>query len=237
MISQIEALNLTRNFDGLPALNQVNVGAESGKITAIVGVNGSGKTTLLKLLAGLDTPNDGKILIDTKVMTTEELRGRSTMVFQKSIMLGGKVYDNVAYGLRINRVSRREIPQKVKSALALVNLVGFEKRKARKLSSGEQQRVALARALALERTVVLIDEPTANLDPANAAIIEQSIREAARSRIVILTTHNLPQARRMSHRTVHLYRGRVIEQGETTSFFANPRDEKTRLFINGELQF
>jgi tungstate transport system ATP-binding protein len=237
MTSQIQALDLTKDFDGLLAVNHVNVGAESGEITAIVGVNGSGKTTLLKLLAGLDTPNVGEILIDARVMTTEELRGRSTMVFQKSVMLGGKVYDNIAYGLRINGVSRREIPEKVKSALALVNLVGFEKRKARKLSSGEQQRVALARALALERPVVLIDEPTANLDPANTTIIEQSIKEAAHSRIVILTTHNLPQARRLSQRTAHLYRGRVVEQGETTSFFANPHDEKTRLFINGELQF
>jgi tungstate transport system ATP-binding protein len=237
MISQIEASKLTKNFDGLIGLNQVTVRAESGKITAIVGVNGSGKTTLLRLLAGLDMPSDGEILIDTKVVTTEELRVHCTMVFQKSIMLGRKVYDNIAYGLRVNRVSRRDIPEKVKSALALVNLDGFERRKARKLSSGEQQRVALARALALERAVLLIDEPTANLDPANAMIIEQGIREAARCHVVILTTHNLAQARRMSHRAVHLYRGSVVEQGETTSFFASPRDERTILFINGELQF
>ena len=176
-------------------------------------------------------------MIDTRAVTTEELRSQSTMVFQKSIMLGGKVYDNIAYGLRLNRVSRREIPEKVKAALAFVNLDGFEKRKARKLSSGEQQRVALARALALERTVLLIDEPTANLDPANAMIIEQSVREATHSRIIILTTHNLAQARRMSHNIVHLYQGTAVEQGETASFFANPRDERTRLFINGELQF
>ena len=237
MISQIEANKLTKNFDSLLALNQVSVRAESRKITAIVGVNGSGKTTLLRLLAGLDMPSDGKILIDTKAVTTEELRCHCTMVFQKTIMLGGKVYDNIEYGLRVNRVPRQEVPGKVKSALAFVNLDGFEKRKARKLSSGEQQRVALARALALERAVLLIDEPSANLDPANTIIIEQSIREAARSRVIILTTHNLAQARRMSHSVIHLYQGNVVEQGETTGFFAHPRDERTRLFINGELQF
>jgi tungstate transport system ATP-binding protein len=237
MALQIEADKLSRNFDGSLALNQVSVRAESGKITVIVGVNGSGKTTLLRLLAGLDIPTDGKILIDTKVMTAEELRHYCTMVFQKSIMLGGKVYDNIAYGLRINKVSRREIPEKVKSALAFVNMDGFEKRKARKLSSGEQQRVALARALALERAVLLIDEPTANLDPANVMIIEQRIREAARSQVIILTTHNLAQARRVSHNVAHLYQGSIVEQAETTSFFANPRDEKTVLFINGELQY
>ena len=237
IVSQIEAHNLTKNFDGLPALNRVSVRGEYGIITAIVGVNGSGKTTLLRLLAGLDVPNEGKILIDKKVSTPEELRGHCTMVFQKSIMLGGKVYDNIAYGLQVNKVSRREIPERVKSALAFVNLDGFEKRKARKLSSGEQQRVSLARALALERSVLLIDEPTANLDPANSVNIERSIREAADSRVIILTTHNLAQARRMAHYTVHIYRGSVIEQAETTSFFATPRDERTRLFINGELQF
>jgi tungstate transport system ATP-binding protein len=237
MTFQIEADKLTKNFDGLLALNQVTVRAESGIITTIVGINGSGKTTLLRLRAGLDMPTDGKIMIDTKVLTAEELRGHCTMVFQKSIMLGGKVYDNIEYGLRINKVPRREIPEKVKHALAFVNLDGFEKRKARKLSSGEQQRVALARALALDRSVLLIDEPTANVDPANMTIIERSIRESARTRVIKLTTHNLSQARRISHNIVHLYDGSVVEQGETTNFFANPRDERTKLFIKGELQF
>jgi tungstate transport system ATP-binding protein len=237
MISHIEALNVTKNYDGSLALGQVNVRASSQRVTSIVGVNGAGKTTLLKILAGLETPSDGEVLIDAREVGPEELRTRCTMVFQKSVMLGGTVYGNVAYGLRINRTSSRDIPEKVKSALALVNLDGFEKRKARKLSSGEQQRVAIARALALEREVLLIDEPTANLDPANAMIIEQGIKELARSRAVLLSTHNLSQARRLSHRVVHLYRGRVVEEGETTSFFANPHDERTKLFINGELQY
>jgi tungstate transport system ATP-binding protein len=237
MISHIEALNVTKNYDGSLALSRVNVRAPSQCITSIVGVNGAGKTTLLKILAGLETPSDGEVLIDAREVGPEELRTRCTMVFQKSVMLGGTVYGNVAYGLRINRTSSRDIPEKVKSALALVNLDGFEKRKARKLSSGEQQRVAIARALALEREVLLIDEPTANLDPANAMIIEQGIKESARSRAVLLSTHNLSQARRLSHRVVHLYRGRVVEEGETTSFFADPHDERTKLFINGELQY
>jgi tungstate transport system ATP-binding protein len=125
----------------------------------------------------------------------------------------------------------------VRSALALVNLEGFEKRKARKLSSGEQQRVAIARALALERQVLLVDEPTANLDPANAMIIERAIKESAISRVVVLSTHNLPQARRLSDRVIHLYRGHVVEEAEPSRFFMNPKDERTKLFIDGELQF
>jgi tungstate transport system ATP-binding protein len=237
MISHLEAHNLTKMYDGSLALEQVNVRALARQVTSIVGVNGAGKTTFLRILAGLDTPSEGKILIDAMEFRPEELRTHCTMVFQKSVMLGGTVYDNVAYGLRVNRTSKQDIPSKVKFALSIVNLNGFEKRKARKLSSGEQQRVAIARALALERDVLLIDEPTANLDPANTTIIEQSIKESAQSRVVLLSTHNLPQARRLSHRTVHLHRGRVVEEGNTASFFANPRDKRTKLFINGELQF
>jgi len=237
MISCIETLNVSKNYDDTPALLAVSVRASSQRITSIVGVNGAGKTTLLKIVAGLDAPSDGKILVDTKEANPEELRTHCTMVFQRSVMLGGTVYDNVTYGLRVNRTPRQEIRDKVRSVLAIVNLDGFENRKARKLSSGEQQRVAIARALALERDVLLIDEPTANLDPANAMIVEQGIKEAARSRIVLLSTHNLSQARRLSQRAIHLYRGRIVEERETSDFFANPQDERTKLFISGELQY
>ena len=237
MISHLEAQGLTKTYDGLLALEQVNVRASTRQVTSIVGVNGAGKTTLLRILAGLDTPNGGKIVIGAKKHGLEELRTHCTMVFQKSVMFGGTVYDNVAYGLRINGCSKQNIQDRVTMVLAMVNLNGFEKRKARKLSSGEQQRVAIARALALEREVLLIDEPTANLDPANAIIVEQIIRKSAESRIVLLSTHNLPQARRLSHRIIHLHSGRVVEDQDTASFFANPHDERTKLFISGELQF
>ena len=237
MISHIKIQDLAKNYGETVALDQVNMTGSYQHITSIVGINGAGKTTLFKIIAGLDTPSGGKILIDGITMNTEELRKHCTMVFQKSVMLGGTVYDNVAYGLRVNRISRQSIPEKVRSALAVVNLDGFKKRKARKLSSGEQQRVAIARAIVLERDVLLIDEPTANLDPANALIIERGIKDSAQSRVVLLCTHNLSQARRLSHRVVHLYRGTVVEEGETTSFFSNPHDEKTKLFIAGELQF
>jgi tungstate transport system ATP-binding protein len=206
-------------------------------VTTIVGVNGSGKTTLLKILAGLDTQTAGDVLIEGHEANPTQLRAHSTMVFQRSVMFGTSVYNNVAYGLKIEGVSSREISQRIKSALTVVNLDGFERRHARKLSSGEQQRVAMARALALERDVLLIDEPTANLDPANAMIIERAIRDSAQSRAVLLSTHNLPQARRLSQHVIHLYKGRVVEEGEPSRFFTSPSDERTKLFIEGELQF
>jgi len=237
VISEIKVADLIKNYGDATALGNVNMSATHQQITSIVGINGAGKTTLFKIIAGLDKPNSGRIFIDGRVVEPDELRKHCTMVFQKTVMLGGTVFDNVVYGLRLNRNDSHDIPSKVKSALAVVNLDGFEKRKARKLSSGEQQRVAIARAIALDREVLLIDEPTANLDPANAIIIEQGIKESAKGRVVLLCTHNLPQARRLSHRIIHLYRGRVIEEGETSTFFAHPADEKTKLFIAGELQF
>jgi tungstate transport system ATP-binding protein len=237
MSPHLETHDIRREYDSVLALDRVSIGAHLGQVTTIVGVNGSGKTTLLKILAGLDTPTAGNVLIEGHEANPTKLRAHSTMVFQRSVMFGTSVYNNVAYGLKIEGVPGREISQRVKSALTVVNLDGFERRHARKLSSGEQQRVAMARALALERDVLLIDEPTANLDPANAMIIERAIRDSSQSRAVLLSTHNLPQARRLSQHVIHLYKGRVVEEGEPSRFFTSPSDERTKLFIEGELQF
>jgi tungstate transport system ATP-binding protein len=237
MTSFLHAIDLAKQYDGLKALDGVSIDANKGQITTIVGVNGSGKTTLLRIIAGLDAPDRGRILVGGLEPDSTRLRTRCTMAFQRSVMFGGSVHRNLAYGLQINRVPASDVPDRVKSALALVNLEGFEKRNARRLSSGEQQRVAIARALALERDIMLVDEPTANLDPANAMIIERAIKESARSRVMLLSTHNLSQARRLSDRVIHLYKGRVVEEGDVASIFTYPKDERTKLFINGELQF
>ena len=236
MASCLEAVRLSKKYDGLVALDHVSLKSSSGQITSIVGVNGSGKTTLLKILAGLEEADEGAIMVDSKNTSSESLRAKCTMVFQKSVIISGTVYDNVAYGLRVNGVPSKDIKDRVHHALGIVNLAAFGGRKARKLSSGEQQRVAIARALVIERQIILIDEPTSNLDPANTLIIEQAIKDSAQSRIIILSTHNLPQAKRLSHRLVHLYRGHLVEDGATEEFFARPRDEKTRLFVGGDLQ-
>jgi tungstate transport system ATP-binding protein len=237
MTSCVEAVDIEKRYEDVLALDHVSISAQRGKVTSIVGTNGAGKTTLLKIVAGLEPPETGKVLINGRQVDQNELRSHCTMVFQKTVMLGTTVHGNVAYGLEIKNIPRQEIDRRVKSALRRVNLDGFEKRKARKLSGGEQQRVSLARALVLERDLLLIDEPTANLDPANALLIEQAISETRRMTTILLSTHNLQQARRLSDQVVHLYRGQVIEEGPPSSFFTAPQDERTRLFINGELQF
>jgi len=237
MTSLLETVDLTKQYTGVPVLDRVSVAADPRKITSIVGVNGAGKTTLLKIIAGLIAPTSGRVSVHGRECDQDQLRSHCTMVFQRSVMFGSSVHDNVAYGLRINKTPNSEIAEEVQEALAVVNLEGFEKRKARRLSSGEQQRVAMARALALDREILLFDEPTANLDPANSMIIEHVIKESAHTKVVLVSTHNLSQARRLSDRVIHLYKGRVVEEGEAGSFFANPKDERTKLFINGGLQF
>ena len=148
------------------------------------------------------------------------------------------VYDNLVYGLKIRKVPKEEIPKKINASLAEVRLSGFEKRRAKKLSGGEQQRIALARAFLLDSHVLLLDEPTANLDPNSAIIIEKAIvGKKSNQRIIIMATHNLNQARRMADEIIHIHNGEIVEVAKPEDFFENPKSEITRKFINGELDF
>jgi tungstate transport system ATP-binding protein len=156
-------------------------------------------------------------------------------------MFSMNVYDNLAYGLKIRGVPKEEIAKKVAEALQAVRLSGFEKRRAKKTSEtsgGEQQRIALARAFLLDSQVLLLDEPTANLDPNSASIIEKAIvsRKSAQ-RIIVMATHNLSQARRMADEIVHICNGEIVEVATPEDFFENPKSEISRKFVNGELKF
>jgi tungstate transport system ATP-binding protein len=148
------------------------------------------------------------------------------------------VYDNLAYGLKIRGVPKEEIARRIPEALQAVRLSGFEKRRAKKLSGGEQQRIALARAFLLDPNVLFLDEPTANLDPNSATIIEKAIiGKKSSQRIIVMATHNLNQARRMADEIVHIHDGEIVEVAKPEDFFLNPKSEITRKFINGELDF
>ena len=230
----VETINLTRQYDSIRALDSVSISARQGNVTSIVGVNGSGKTTLLRILAGLDSPNSGRILMRGNEVDSNQLRKYSAMVFQRSVMFGSSVFSNVAYGLRINGMPNQDVSSKVKDALALVNLDGFEKRTARKLSSGEQQRVAMARALALDRNLLLVDEPTANLDPANAKVIVEALQEFAKHSFVIISTHNFLDVRKLAKWAIYLERGRVVDTGEISDLLDHSRDERVKRFVHGE---
>ncbi len=238
MTTSLSMSQIQKNYRNVKALNAVNFEAEGGKIIVLIGVNGAGKTTLLRIIAGLEKPDMGAITFNGKNMSDGELRLISTLVFQRTVMFTRSVYANLAYGLKIRGLKDPEIKQKIAQALHDVGLKDFEKRRAKKTSGGEQQRISLARAFLLEPEILLLDEPTANLDPNSAMIIERAIMHRKNSdSIIIMATHNLSQARRMGDEIVHIHAGKIVERAGPDKFFDNPRSEVTQKFINGELEF
>lgn len=219
-----EIRNLTKTFDRITVLNDVSIRVHAGEILGLLGPNGSGKTTLLKILALLEKPTNGKLyFLGKEVMdrNIQQLRMQTTMVFQKTVLFSTSVYNNVSYGLKLRKASKKETDEKVEKALKIVGLEGFEKRDAKKLSGGEQQRVALARALTLDTKLLLLDEPTANLDPTNASIIEQVIRDVNQDlgTTIVLATHNMFQAQNLPKRIALITNGKIGEVGDPQEIF------------------
>ena len=210
-----------------------------GEVLALLGPTGAGKTTLMRLLTGLEYPEEGVIQFNRTSLNRGSplsLLRDITMVHQRPLLVNGSVESNVAYGLR----ARRRAPDsKVNEVLKRLELGRLARYDARLLSGGQMQLVALARALVLEPEVLLLDEPTANLDPAYVALVEKTICEtqAERGMTVVWATHNLFQARRVSHWVTLLLDGRVIEVAENSAFFANPDDPRTAAFIQGKMVY
>lgn len=213
---------------------QLHVG--KGETLGVVGPSGAGKSTLLRLLQFLERPADGHVWFRGERVDGPapiDLARRITTVFQRPAMLDRSVRDNVRFGLRLRGITAEAL---VDALLERVGLSSLDKAAARTLSGGEMQRVALARAIATEPEVLLLDEPAANLDPANVAIVERLIREEqARGTTMVLVTHNTHEARRLAHRILLLIDGEVVEHGQTDTFFGAPSDPRTRAFLAGEL--
>jgi len=203
----------------------------------VVGPNGAGKSTLLRLMNFLEPPTSGEIHFrgePVRFPVPLALRRRVTTVFQRPVLLHRTVFDNVAYGLRLRGLE----PAALTAALLKeLDLGGLSLAQASSLSGGEAQRVALARALAIEPEVLLLDEPTANLDPFNLGLVEamiQRLRAEGRSTLV-LVTHNVFQARRLADRVAMLHGGSLIEVAQAAEFFDRPRDPRAAAFVRGEL--
>jgi len=231
---------VTKRYGDRRVLDVAALDVRAGEILAIVGPSGAGKSTLLRLLNFLEAPTSGAIRFEGQFLAQPdqaplELRRQVTTVFQRPVLLSTSVLNNVAYGLRVRGAARAR--QRAAAVLADLGLAQLTNTPAQSLSGGEQQRVALARALVFEPRVLLLDEPTANLDPHNVQLIEQAIVEAHRRRdiTVVMVTHNLFQARRLAGRVALLLDGRVVETADVTSFFEAPHDPRTAAFVRGEM--
>ncbi len=211
----------------------------SGEILAIVGPSGAGKSTLLRLLNFLESPSSGEISFEGRPVPPDpplEVRRRVTTVFQRPALLNRSVLENVAYGLRLRGESTNG---RVTEALERVGLTALAHHSATELSGGEMQRVALARALVLRPDVLLLDEPTANLDPYNVGLIETIVREqnAVHGTTAVLVTHNIFQARRLASRVGLLLEGRLVGVLPCEEFFERPKDPRTAAFVRGEMAY
>ena len=233
--------NLSKTYGENTILHDINLDVLPNSVTAILGPSGSGKTTLLRIIDLLEEPTSGEIYFNgTGYMTLDEakleMRRRMVIVLQKPIVFSGSVYDNVSYGLKIRGLERKYSREKVMDSLESVGMSGYENRKANTLSGGEVQRVAIARAMVIEPELLLLDEPTANLDPVSTAIIERLITGLVRDfhTTVILATHDMAQGQRLADQIGVLIGGSVLQVGNSNEIFNLPVSMQVANFVGME---
>lgn len=235
--TRFRLLDVRKVYGSRQVLEIPHLDIYTGETFGVVGPNGAGKSTLLRLLNFLEPCTSGEIWLEGELQRYPipiECRRRITMVFQNPVLLDRSVWSNVTYGLRIRGRGR---PSGLEGLLQRLDLELLASAPARTLSGGEMQRVALARALALEPKILLLDEPTANLDPYNTALIEAIIRDIRHHNrmTVVLVTHNVFQARRLADRVGLLIGGSMVEVAETDQFFEQPKDPRVGAFVRGEV--
>jgi tungstate transport system ATP-binding protein len=240
-MSLIKVAGLTHSYSEREVLQDLNLSVGRGEVFALIGPTGAGKTTLLRIMDLLEVPGAGEIYFDGKCIPHSgkqrlEIRRRMSFIHQKPQVFNLSVYDNVACGLRWRGEKRNKIAEKVDHILEMVGLNGYKNRNARTLSGGEAQRVALARSLVLEPEVLLLDEPTANLDPVSTDKIEQSISYIARQRntTMILATHVMSQGQQLADRIGVLLNGRLVQTGDAADIFHSPQNEEVAHFVGME---
>ncbi|MFL6827659.1 MAG: ATP-binding cassette domain-containing protein [Bradyrhizobium sp.] len=214
-------------------LDRLNLTIGPGAPTLIVGPNGAGKTRLLRLCMGLDAPSAGRITWGGRAES--EMRHRA-ILFQRPVMLRRTTAANVGYALAQVGLPRSQRAGRIAMLLESVGLSELAQRPARRLSGGEQQRLALARALARDPEILLLDEPTANLDPAATRSVEEIVLAAAKSGIkIVMASHDLGQVRRLAGDVIFLVRGAVCEQAKAEHFLDHPMTQEAAAFLRGDL--
>ena len=229
----ITVQNLTYSAKKIRLINNLNLLISSSGITVILGPNGAGKSLLLRLMHGLITADSGTIHWGKHALN-RSVRDHQSLVFQKPVLLRRSVRANIEFALKL-----RQIPNLNNRCDELLNLVGLRHhtaQPARSLSGGEQQRLALARALAINPMVLMLDEPTANLDPISTEIIEHVVDQQKRKTVkVLFITHDLAQARRIADDVVFMHHGQVVENTPASSFFYRPDSDIAQMYVSGKL--
>ena len=226
----VETSNLGKKYGTTRALEDVSLNVDNGDFLAIIGPSGSGKSTLLRLMGLIEPPSSGKIVFkgsDASSASEEkrlEFRREIGMVFQDAILFNTTVYKNIAYPLKIRRRPQSEVNRQINEALDAVGLRGLESRHASELSGGEAQRVSLAQALVYGPALLLLDEPTANLDPRNAALIENVVSRTNHEEgtTTVIATHNIQQVQFLASKGAILREGKLTEEGRISELFGSP---------------
>ncbi len=247
-MTQAEAKNVNVWYNNFQALKNINLTFEPNTITALIGPSGCGKSTFLRLfnrmndlipkfrLEGMVTVNGQNVYSDD--VRLDEMRKNVGMVFQKPNPFPKSIFENVAYGLRVNGINNKKILEEtvehsLRQAALWDEVKESLKKSALELSGGQQQRLCIARALAVQPKLILMDEPASALDPISTAKIEELIFELKKTYTILIVTHNLQQAGRISDLTAFLYLGELIEYNHTKKIFLNPDDERTQNYITG----
>ena len=230
----VELVNVSKSFGSTKVLDELCLEVKENEFLTLLGPSGCGKTTTLRIIGGFEKPDSGKVFFDGADITNVPANKRNlNTVFQKYALFGHMtIEENIAFGLKIKNKSDSYIKDKIKYALKLVNLEGFEKRKPTSLSGGQQQRIAIARALAMQPDIMLFDEPTSALDPEMVGEVLEVMRELAHEGMtMVIVTHEMAFAREVASRVLFMDEGVIMEENEPHEFFANPKCERLQSFL------